>query len=287
MRTLSTSLSQHLQSGATRLCWCWKLILNDGTRIGFTDHDQDLSFDGIVWRANSGIAPGVIETSTGFETGSAGDAGAIFDQFISRQDLETGKLDGARIEIWRVRWEQPNDRIGIWSGEIGEIKQQNTQFSAELVSGIRKFDHDFGRTFSKNCDAELGDAKCARDISSAPFRQLASIQSVPGPAVLQVDGLVLPEETWLVYGHVIWLDPGRSGMSARVSAHSQNGSLTRIELASAPRAFFEAGDQIALIAGCNKTRRHCSQKFQNILNFRGCPFMPGNDLLFADPESRT
>ena len=44
MRILPNGLQAHLDGGATTLCWCWKLATRSGAILGFTDHDEDVSF---------------------------------------------------------------------------------------------------------------------------------------------------------------------------------------------------------------------------------------------------
>ena len=51
MKTFPLGLQDHLDSGATTLAWCWKVERRDGTILGFTDHDLDLSFDGVTFAA--------------------------------------------------------------------------------------------------------------------------------------------------------------------------------------------------------------------------------------------
>ncbi|MEO1709526.1 MAG: phage BR0599 family protein, partial [Pseudomonadota bacterium] len=41
----------------------------------------------------------------------------------------------------------------------------------------------------------------------------------------------------------------------------------------------EIGDTFLLTAGCDKYLDTCASKFTNHENFRGFPFMPGNDVL--------
>lgn len=45
------------------------------------------------------------------------------------------------------------------------------------------------------------------------------------------------------------------------------------------------GDPVTIVAGCNKSLAVCRATFDNILNFRGEPFVPGNDLLFRTPDA--
>ena len=46
------------------------------------------------------------------------------------------------------------------------------------------------------------------------------------------------------------------------------------------------GDLVALRAGCSKSLAVCRDTFDNVLNFRGEPYVPGNDLLFRTPDAR-
>ena len=43
------------------------------------------------------------------------------------------------------------------------------------------------------------------------------------------------------------------------------------------------GDQVRLVAGCDKTIETCHARFANIVNFRGEPHIPGNDKVFFYP----
>ena len=59
MRDISELLASRL-GGATTLCHCWRLSMRDGSRLGFTDHDGDLAFDGTTFLAGSGLDPSAI-----------------------------------------------------------------------------------------------------------------------------------------------------------------------------------------------------------------------------------
>jgi len=43
----------------------------------------------------------------------------------------------------------------------------------------------------------------------------------------------------------------------------------------------QVGDTFDIIAGCDKTRETCHSKFNNIINFRGEPDVPGTDKLLT------
>ena len=65
MRDLPPALAASLASGATTLCWCWRITPRIGPPLGFTDHDRDLTFDGTTFEAASGFTATEIRESVG------------------------------------------------------------------------------------------------------------------------------------------------------------------------------------------------------------------------------
>lgn len=47
-----------------------------------------------------------------------------------------------------------------------------------------------------------------------------------------------------------------------------------------------ANDVFTLLPGCKKTLAECRDEYDNVLNFRGEPFIPGNDEYFQYPDSK-
>jgi uncharacterized phage protein (TIGR02218 family) len=58
-----------------------------------------------------------------------------------------------------------------------------------------------------------------------------------------------------------------------------------VELWEALGAPLAAGDMVRIEAGCDKRAETCQLKFDNFLNFRGFPHIPGEDWLMAYPTS--
>ena len=44
-----------------------------------------------------------------------------------------------------------------------------------------------------------------------------------------------------------------------------------------------AGDTFIVTAGCDKRFQTCHDRFNNVLNFRGFPHIPGNDFVISYP----
>ncbi len=283
MRAIPQGLQDKLDGGATTLCWCWKIIRNDGVVLGFTEHDSDLQFDNLVWSASAGLNPGVIENAVGFTSDSGLASGALTLSGISADDIDLGKYNQAEIEVWRVDWQDTTLRVGIWSGEIGDITRTEHGFEAEIAGSARKLGRSFGRVFSKLCDAELGDARCTKDVSASPFSRSTNVTRLVGSAQFAVASLNTAQPDWFSEGIVQWIDGQNVGQSQRISQYFQNGVEDVFTLAELPVRPIVIGDAMTVVSGCNKSIDHCIDKFSNILNFRGCPFMPGNDSIIAGP----
>jgi len=137
--------------------------------------------------------------------------------------------------------------------------------------------------FSKRCDAELGDSRCTKDISTAASTFQANVLQVLDEAQFSVVSLNAPQNDWFSAGTITWIDGQNAGLTARISQYFQNGAEDVFTLAALPIKPIAVGDVMSIAAGCNKSLDHCTMKFSNVLHFRGCPFMPGNDSLIAGP----
>ena len=63
--TARDDLLAHLATGTTTTCRCWGVTRADGLFLGFTDHDRDLSFDNMTFKAASGMTAKAIDAGTG------------------------------------------------------------------------------------------------------------------------------------------------------------------------------------------------------------------------------
>ncbi|WP_191559166.1 baseplate hub domain-containing protein [Brevundimonas aurantiaca] len=160
MRHIPDDLAARIESGAARLCHVWLMRRVDGTRAGFTDHDRDLTLDGVVCRAASGWTVGAAESGVGLAAGTASASGVLDDASIREADVAQGRLDGAAVELWRLDWSEPDLRVRLWSGTITRLRRQDGAFVADLEGPLAKLERVVGRTYGRLCDARLGDARC-------------------------------------------------------------------------------------------------------------------------------
>lgn len=279
MRDIPDALRARLASGATTLCACWRVIRRDGVVQGFTDHDADLTFDGVLHAAASGLEGSGFETELGLAVGGAEAMGALSSASISEQEILNGAWDGARVEIWRVDWVAPEHRVLMHAAVIGEVRRDGLRFVAELRSLAHALDQERGRLFSAHCDADLGDARCRFALVASPF--LHETQVTAYGDLRLVAPLPAVPDGFYANGRVTFVDGPNAGAELGVRDH-RAGALW---LWSAPASAPTAGDTVRLRAGCDKTFATCRETFGNIANFRGFPHLPGNDEVFAHAGS--
>ena len=90
-------LNTHLKSGATTVCRAWAVRRADGVTLGFTDHDRDLSFDGVTFRAGTGLTARSLMQSTGLAVDNSEAFGALSSDAVREADIESGRYDGAEV----------------------------------------------------------------------------------------------------------------------------------------------------------------------------------------------
>jgi uncharacterized phage protein (TIGR02218 family) len=272
MKNFSPPLLTHLQSGTTTLCECWRLTLRSGERIGFTDHDEVLVFDGTIFEAQAGFTGSQIHSSTGLSVDNLEAHGALKSGQLDELRLSAGDYDHAKIEIWRVNWQDPSLRILQRKGHLGEVSYGQGHFAAEVRGLAHVLNQPKGRLFQNSCDASLGDARCGAMVLAQP----ATIVGVHDN-YFEVSGLNPFADDWFTRGVLSW----SNGRSLNIKRHRAFSPSARIDFWAVPKFNVVTGEQVMLKAGCDKQFSTCGEKFSNAVNFRGFPTMPGADFVMS------
>lgn len=288
MRTVPEALQAHLLGSATTLAFCWKLTRTDGVVMGFTDHDAALAFDGVVFQAATGLSAGEAEAAMGLAAGSQDVEGALSSLAIEEKDIVAGRYDRARIETFLVNWQAVDERLSTTVAELGEVKRGGPAFTAELRGITSQLDRRRGRIYRRRCDAVLGDSRCRVDLGEARHFADAVLLRLSGVALV-VAGLGGDDAARFQGGHFAWTNGAAAGLKADIAGvQNLGGGEVRLGLIEALGAAPAAGDLLRVHAGCDKSFATCKARFQNGLNFRGFPHLPGTDaaLGFAKKDGR-
>lgn len=285
MRDIPIALQAKLDSGVTTLCHCWKLTRRDGGVQGFTDHDGDLVFDGVTYRAGTGFTSSEATSRFDLSVDGAEIAGALSDDALKERDLAAGRYDAARVETWLVDWSDVSLRVLTARSTLGEVKRESHAFSAELRGLADSLSQESGRLFTARCGADLGDARCRFDLAAAGLQGEGSVLSMESTSTVIAAGLDPFSEGIFTGGRLGWTSGANTGLSVEIKEHRVVSGHARLSLWQAMPEAISDGDTFVIAAGCDKRFATCRDRFDNAVNFRGFPHIPGNDFVIASPDA--
>jgi uncharacterized phage protein (TIGR02218 family) len=279
MRTIPTELQAKLDTGATTLCRCWVLTRGDGTVLGFTDHDDDVSVAGVTCRAGTGLTASEATQQFGLAVGGSELAGALTSDTLNEDDLAAGRYDAADVKLYLVDWSEPPLNILLAAGTIGEVRRQGLAFTAEMRGLAQRLAEQSGSLFTASCSADLGDQRCTIDLTNPLYRGNGAIVGVTSAVSFVASGLGAFADGWFTAGRVAWSTGANAGLAMEVKTHRVSAAGVQITLWQTMAEPLAEGDTFVVTAGCDKSFATCRDRFANGVNFRGFPQIPGNDFV--------
>lgn len=267
-------MKAHCEGETTTICTCWKLSRVDGQVFGFTDHTRTLDFEGVTYLPSTGYVPSAIETTAKLNVDNL-EVTAILDSTgIDDADVLAGLWDMARVEIFQVNYmDLTMGRLLLRKGWIGNIQLNKNTFVAELRGMMQPLQQSIGRVTTATCNAVLGDTRCKVNMASYSYPGL--VTSSQNTNRLFSDSTIVAASGYFNEGVVEWTGGLNSGYVMEVKYQV----LTDIELQQPMPYVIQAGDTYIIKAGCDKLVSTCNTKFNNVVNFRGFPHIPGNDMM--------
>lgn len=282
MKIIPIALENHLKGPGTNLATCWRIQRNDGQLFGYTAHDQALTIDGLLYQPQSGFIPSAIDTKEGLSVDNMEVDALVLSAEFTEAELLAGRWDYARVAIFQVDYTNPSGgSLMLRRGTLGEVSftaqaersSQTGTYKAELRGLLQPLAQVIGEVVSKLCRASLGDARCKINLPALTVSAtVASINAantlIASPALTQAAG-------FFDYGLISFTSGPNAGYSMEVHAYTP-GSIRLFQALPYTPA---AGDAFGLSPGCDRHLGTCIGRFNNALNFRGEPHLPGQDKL--------
>ena len=260
----------------TTSAYLWRLEREDGIAVGFTSHDRDLFIDAFRYRAAPGMVLSSIVLSDNLETDHLEISGVMTSAAIAETDIVAGRWDGALLYISLVNWEQPDaEPLPLICGEFGEIVRSGDSFTVEMLGPSSFLNEPVAPLTSPTCRAEFGDRLCKINLHRHQREGLITSVSGDEIGINDLGGMAAD----FAFGSLRFLEGTHCGISCTI-IEGQGNVVRLADQLSRPVAI---GTKILLTEGCNKTFATCRDRFANSINFRGEPYLPGNDLLTRYP----
>ena len=104
MKFESPALLAALGSPATTWCFLWKITRQDGTVLGFTDHDRDLVCSGVTYKAATGFVPSAVQGQNDLAPTNLEVTGVLDSSAITADDVRAGVYDFAEVRVMAADW---------------------------------------------------------------------------------------------------------------------------------------------------------------------------------------
>ena len=276
MKNISASLLTHLSSDATTMAICCKITRTDAAVYGFTEHDADLVISGVTYKSLLGITATNVETTTGLNVDTLDCSGMLNALGISESDIVSGRWDYAVFRVFSVNWaDLTMGDYKMRRGVLGQISITGS-FVVEMRGVAQYLQQVVGELASPSCKADLFDARCK--VNPAAWTFSGTVGTVTSAQRAWTDAALTQASQFFTAGKVTWLTGGNAGLKMEV----KNFEATAVLLQEAMPYAVVAGDTYSIKAGCMKRYiEDCGTKFSNQNNFRGMPYVPGNDKMLA------
>lgn len=281
MQTISNALAIHLGEEVTTLATCWSIRRKDGVSFYFTSHDRDILLEGNLYKAADAMTPSAVSSQSGLTVDNMDFEGILNPAGLTYDDVLSGRYDHAEIVIFMVNYLAPEaGRLHLKTGWLGEVTLRGNQFVAELRGISARLQQTIGEVYTRSCRAALGDARCGIDLGLFTFNGVVSAAETNFSFA---DSTKTQNNGYFAGGLITFTTGLNAGLSMEVRDFAATGFTLFLPL---PHSI-NVGDIYVVSAGCDKQFDTCIRKFNNAINFRGEPHVPGTDKLLETSATRS
>jgi uncharacterized phage protein (TIGR02218 family) len=280
MRKITDSFKQILQNDVTTLALCWKITKTNTSQLFFTEANHDIKIDNQIYRASTGLSSSAIKEDSSFAIDNLDIEGILDSEIIKAEDILAGIYDNAMIEIFLVDLTTNDENqnktnvLFLKRGYIGNIKIiGNNKFIAEINGFLESGKQNITCRYGTTCRANLGDERCKFNLES--FTHQGFVSEVFDNKTFK-DVTTSQENGYFDHGAILLFHNLKFIHKGNVKFFINQ----TFELFEPTNINLEPGMIYYASIGCDKSANTCVTKFNNIVNFRGEPHIPGIEKLY-------
>jgi uncharacterized phage protein (TIGR02218 family) len=263
-----------------RMADLYTITLKNGTALRYTSWDTNLTVLGNTFLTGPpNIARSAIEEKLGMDVATLevtieASLTDVINGVPILQAIGQGLFDGAVFRIDRLFMDSASNQIGTvvrFSGFIGALDEL-TRSSAKLSvnAGTAYLSMQLPAVILQpGCTNTLFDARCG--LNKASFAEASVVQA--GSTVNKLLSLSGKGDGYYDNGQIAFTSGANAGLVKAVKTYF--GAPNQLFTFNSPLPFVpSAGDTFTAYPGCDKTQATCTNKFSNLVNFEGFPYVP-------------
>lgn len=260
----------------------FRITLSNGQILRHTNADMPVVWDGQTYEAHKLIIKrGATRVAVGLDVDSntleiAAEPDYRLEGLQWSEAALGGALDGARVVIERIffsDWATPVGAVVIFSGRVSDVSGSRSAFKVDVKSDIELLNVSSPRNiYQAGCMRTLYDGGCKVNREKFTVNGRVTANSTTGTELAcnltQADG-------WFNQGVIKFTSGRNAGLSRTVKEHKGGRLSFALRLPFPP----QSGDVFKIYPGCDKRQETCGKKFDNIVHFRGFPYIPAADTI--------
>lgn len=265
-------MSQTIKEVST-LAYHWVVQRPDGAGFATTSHDKVQRQSDLTLEPGAEINPGELVISDDLFGSSLTIGGGLSSTAITSDDLASGRWSGSLVRLLAGHWDQASVPSLQAEGTLGEFKVEDDRITAEVdLLPLAAYRTICPQT-SPECRASLGDRHCG--VNMRTRRRRIVVDAVEDDSIIVAPG----DYADFRMGRLRWC----SGLGCGIEQMIIDVDGARLRLLGGAGERIASGDRAIITEGCDGRRVTCSERFGNILNFRGEPSLPGSDIMMRFP----
>jgi uncharacterized phage protein (TIGR02218 family) len=260
MKTATDQFINKERSSIRRPAELYHLWRDGGQHWRYTSGDIDIVYGGETYKTAS-IKRGPVSASASLEVTTLEImSAAITDP--TADFIASNPVEPLWVEVLKVHRADPNDAIVIFIGQIKSVVFRGVEAAARCVG----FENFLNQPiplyrYQPSCNNRLFDSKCT--IVATSYKVDTTITMVD-TLTFTSSAFATKSDGWFTRGNLVCGEFERM-----ITYHSGNTIAIRY-----PINGIATGASIVAYAGCDLSIETCRDRFSNVLNFFGHPFVP-------------
>lgn len=194
----------------------------------------------------------------------------VMEGFAFIQAAAGGVLDGASVVMDRAYLDSNRNVIGttnMFTGQVAQVQVSRSMASVQVKSDLDLLNIQMPRNlYQSGCQHSVYDAGCG--VSRAGKSAISAVKE--GSASVITPNSLMGSVGYWDLGSIIFTSGKLSGMMRTISSWDGAHLNLVLPLPGAP----DIGDTFLVYPGCDKTQATCQSKFNNVMHFKGFPYIP-------------
>jgi len=265
-----------------RILYCLRIVTDDGTTLRFAQYPYDITMsNGEVYRSDAGYQFTGVEMGGGFSPATVDLRSFLgIHPSVTEPTIRAGIFDRAKVYVFATDWDNPvEDEEPIAKCLFGKTRLIDDQYIKEMMSLVDLLNSTVGRSFSALCYKEFGGQEAGGCKVDAEALQASFTLTSVTDGFTFADSSLGESDDYYGAGKVWFTTGDNVGVPAQ-KVKSYTASSGQIVMLEAFPYTPEIGDQGIIEPGCRKRlTEDCKNKFDNVDNHGGFPYVPGTRFL--------